>query len=314
MSYQYENLSEDTFERLVVQISRIYFGIGVKGFSKGPDGGRDSFFCGSAENYPSKGSPWCGNIVIQAKHTDYSDASFSDKNFSGENKSSVLSKEINSIKKLIRMKYLDYYMLFSNRSLAAQMDGKISERIYTDTGLDTDNISMIGKDEMDSIIELHPQLKRMFEELLPITPLKVSAEEMAKVVFSIKSVYNNDNNHSKLEPSKRTKFEKKNEINNLTKRYATKIKKDSLPFQDTFIQFLQNPVNSKVLESYSEIIDEMQSKIITYRDEFKTFDGIIDSICHHLYNGCSLLSSNRRLTRIIVELMYYNCDIGDSEE
>lgn len=314
MGYQYENLSEDTFEKLVVQISKIYFGSGVKPFAKGPDGGRDAFFNGKADNYPSKSEPWNGKIVIQAKHTDYSTASFSDKKFSSDTKTSIISKEINSINNLIENNNLDYYILFSNRSLAAQMEKKISELISSKTNLLQNRIAIIGKEEMDSVLESYPELKNIFKELLPITPLSFSAEEMAKIVFGIKDVLTENIKSNTLLPSKRTKFDRKNEINNLSIPYARKIKKQALPFHSIFTTFLQNPINEEVSKAYYDTIFELQSLIITYREEFDKFEKIIDSICHHLYSKNSFLSTNKRTTRIIVELMYYNCDIGERED
>ncbi len=314
MGYQYENLSEDTFEKLVVQISKIHFGSGVKPFAKGPDGGRDAFFNGKADNYPSKSEPWNGKIVIQAKHTDYSTASFSDKKFSSNAKTSIISKEIHSINKLIENNNLDYYILFSNRSLAAQMEKIISERISSETDLPQNKIAIIGKEEMDSVLESYPELKKIFKELLPITPLSFSPEEMAKIVFGIKDVLTQKNKNNTLLPSKRTKFDRKNEINKLSIPYANKIRKEALPFHYIFNTFLQNPINEEVSKAYYDTIFELQSLIITYREEFDKFEKIIDSICHHLYSKNSFLNTNKRTTRIIVELMYYNCDIGESED
>ncbi|MCK6596454.1 MAG: restriction endonuclease, partial [Bacteriovoracaceae bacterium] len=70
MKFAYEDLHHKQFEELVVLICRKLFGISVQNFSDGADGGRDSRFSGTAENYPSKASPWNGKTVIQAKHTN----------------------------------------------------------------------------------------------------------------------------------------------------------------------------------------------------------------------------------------------------
>ncbi len=39
------------------------------------DGGRDAFFEGTAQRFPSEAYPWVGAFVIQAKHTEKADAS-----------------------------------------------------------------------------------------------------------------------------------------------------------------------------------------------------------------------------------------------
>ncbi len=44
MKYSYEDLSDGQFEDLIIHIGQRIFGIGVQGFSEGPDGGRDAKF------------------------------------------------------------------------------------------------------------------------------------------------------------------------------------------------------------------------------------------------------------------------------
>ena len=54
MKYAYENLGDEQFETLVVFLCQKLLGVAVQGFSKGPDGGRDAKFVGTAELHPSK--------------------------------------------------------------------------------------------------------------------------------------------------------------------------------------------------------------------------------------------------------------------
>ena len=69
MKYAYEDLSEDQFEQLVVLLCRHLLGMGVQGFAKGVDGGRDAKFIGVAQLLPSKAAPWNGTVIVQAKHS-----------------------------------------------------------------------------------------------------------------------------------------------------------------------------------------------------------------------------------------------------
>ncbi len=64
MKFAYEDLSEDQFEQLVVLLCQRLLGMGVQGFAKGVDGGRDAKFVGTAELLPSKAAPWTGTIII----------------------------------------------------------------------------------------------------------------------------------------------------------------------------------------------------------------------------------------------------------
>jgi hypothetical protein len=122
MTNSFENLSFQQFEELVIDLCRHLFGIGVQSFSEGRDGGRDATFEGKAELYPSKAAPWVGITVIQAKHTNGINRSFSEKDFySKSSNKTLVGKEIPRIKKLRSEKRLDNYILFANRKLTANL-------------------------------------------------------------------------------------------------------------------------------------------------------------------------------------------------
>lgn len=119
MKYAYENLNPDQFEALIVLVCQKLFGVSVQGFTNGKDGGRDAKFVGQAEIFPSTSSPWSGITIIQAKHTNGFNKTFTDPDFfSKNNSSSVIHEEIPRIKKLKSEKTLDNYILFSNRRMS----------------------------------------------------------------------------------------------------------------------------------------------------------------------------------------------------
>ena len=118
MKFAYEDLSDDQFEVLIVLLCQRLLGIAVQGFAKGPDGGRDAKFVGTAELHPSKAAPWVGTVIVQAKHTNGYNRSFSELDFySTSSSNTVVGKEVPRIKKLRDAKQLDHYMLFANRRL-----------------------------------------------------------------------------------------------------------------------------------------------------------------------------------------------------
>jgi hypothetical protein len=133
MKYAYENLGYDQFEILVIFLCQRLLGISVQGFSTGPDGGRDAKFTGTAELHPSKASPWVGITIIQAKHTNGYNRSFSENDFysTKPNSKSILSLELPRIKKLRQDKHLDHYMMVANRRLSGNAESEIVETIRT---------------------------------------------------------------------------------------------------------------------------------------------------------------------------------------
>ena len=113
-SYPLHDLSDEEFEDLVTRVCRKILGIGTTSFEKGPDGGKDAKFEGTANCFPSETSPLSGKVVIQAKHTSNPTKSCSDNDFHN-NKTSVLKIEIPKIKKQVEEESVTHYLLFTNR-------------------------------------------------------------------------------------------------------------------------------------------------------------------------------------------------------
>jgi hypothetical protein len=101
MKYAYEDLNSDQFETLVVLLCQRLLGISVQGFAKGPDGGRDAKFIGTAELHPSKASPWSGTTIIQAKHTNGYNRNFSEGDFFSLTAANTVLSEENRASRLI---------------------------------------------------------------------------------------------------------------------------------------------------------------------------------------------------------------------
>lgn len=142
MKYAYEDLSEDQFEKLIVLLCQRLLGISVQGFAKGPDGGRDAKFVGTAELHPSKAAPWTGTVIVQAKHTNGYNRHFGEADFfSPAAKDTVIGKEVPRIAKLREEKQLDHYMLFANRRLAGNANENITQHIAKTCGLPLGSIT-----------------------------------------------------------------------------------------------------------------------------------------------------------------------------
>ena len=128
MKFAYEDLSDGQFETLIVLLCQRLLGVSVQSFAKGPDGGRDAKFMGTAELHPSKTAPWVGITIVQAKHTNGYNRNFSESDFfSMTAVNTVLGKEIPRIKKLREAQQLDHYMLFANRRLAGNAETEIRD-------------------------------------------------------------------------------------------------------------------------------------------------------------------------------------------
>jgi len=162
VKYAYEDLSDTQFESLIVFLCQRLFGISVQSFAKGPDGGRDAKFVGTAELHPSKARPWSGTTIIQAKHTNGFNRHFSESDFfSKTSENTVIGKEIARIKKLREENQLDHYILFANRRLAGNAESEIREKIACECGLPVPSIYLCGIAQLETWLKTFPEVPEL---------------------------------------------------------------------------------------------------------------------------------------------------------
>jgi hypothetical protein len=308
MKYNYHDMYDQQFEDLVVQICVSLLGIGVQGFSSGKDGGRDARFVGTAKNYPSDSKPISGKIIVQSKHTTNPIAKFSDPEFSSTASSSELSTEIPKVKTLVKNGELDHYILFANRRLSANANQAILTRLELEAGVVSG--FLVGIESLELHLKYAPKAAK-FAHLEPIeSPLRVSPEALAQVLLAIKGLLEEKYLTPKLDHIKRTSFATKNELNGLSAQYATLIRGTHLKYFSKIDEFLAHPDNHSILDDYQEAVEEFKTKIIAHRDEFSSFDLVLNYLLDRLLERDPDLKRNTRLTRTIVYYMYWICDIG----
>lgn len=317
MKYAYEDLGPDQFEKLIVLLCQRLLGISVQGFAKGPDGGRDAKFVGTAELHPSKADPWSGITIIQAKHTNGYNRNFSETDFfSLTAANTVLGKEIPRIKKLRDGRLLDHYMLFANRRLAGNAETEIRAHLSTQCVVPANSIYLCGVEQLELWLKTFGEVAKL-ADLDPIdSPLIVSPDDLAEVVQALA--------RSKAEvaavlddpPTTRISFETKNVLNNMTPEYAKALRKRYLKETAQIRSFLSAPENEEILRFYETVVDEFQLKIIAKRKDHQSFDDVMEYLLDLLFSRDPVLrqSPHKRLTRAMLFYMYWNCDIGEVED
>jgi hypothetical protein len=314
MKYAYEDLGDDQFETLIVLLAQRLLGIGVQGFSKGPDGGRDAKFVGTAELHPSKAAPWIGITIIQAKHTNGYNRNFSESDFySANGTKTVLGEEIPRIKKLRENKQIDHYMLFSNRRLAGNAESEIGAYIATSCGLAPGSIYLCGLEQLELWLKTFPEVVTLADLNLVDSPLIVSPEDLAEVVQAF--ARQKDGITALLDdpPTARVSYEQKNVLNNMSVDYARALRKRYLKETRLIQAFLAAPENLDLLHLYESVVDEFQLKITAKRKDYQTFDNVMEYLIDLLFSRDPVLRqhAHKRLTRAVLFYMYWNCDIGE---
>ena len=314
MKFAYEDLSDDQFEILIVLLCQRLLGIAVQGFAKGPDGGRDAKFVGTAELHPSKAAPWVGTVIVQAKHTNGYNRSFSELDFySTSSSNTVVGKETPRIKKLREAKQLDHYMLFANRRLTGNSETEIRNHIAAECDIPAASIYLCGLEQLQLLLKRFSEVAQEAKLDAVDSPLIVSPDDLAEVVQAL--ARQKDGLSALLDdpPTVRVTYEHKNAINNMTAEYAKAQRRKYLKETSQIRTFLAAPENIELLHMYESVVDEFQLKIIAKRKDYQTFDEVMEYLVDLLFSRDPVLRqhAHKRLTRAVLFYMYWNCDIGE---
>lgn len=314
MKYAYEDLSPEQFEELVVHICRELLGISVIGFSTGPDGGRDARFYGTAERHPSAAAPWKGKVIIQGKHTNGLNKSFSEADFYSEDgATSVLAKELPRIKKLKTDGDLEHYMLFANRRLSGNADAAIRKYLSKHSGVPEGSVFLVGLEQIESLLKSFPNIARNLRLDLFEAPLIVNSDELSVIVEALAKA-DGSLVVAKTHPVKRTGYAEKNTLNNMSDAYAKAMMRRYLKETKQIFEFLADVDNQAIRDYYESATADFQLKILSKKKAGDSFDVLMEYLYDLLINRDAVLSAHRRLTRAMLFYMYWNCDIGESAD
>lgn len=314
--YQYQDMNELDFENLTVQICKELLGKATQGFAAGPDGGRDGKFVGTANDYPSRSKPWTGITIIQAKHTSSMNQHFLDSGFfSEDSNSATLSEEVVKIKKLVDTGQLNNYILFANRKLTGGAEPRIKKYICDNTGLDIENVGVYGINDLNGWLSQYSYIVNMLR-LSPLTMSpRIRHDELAEIIPHFAKAFNSSVKNKDFTPVSRTSYAEKNQLNNMTDEFAKALQKSYMSYTFQVQDFLNNPQNTKLQDLYQNAIEEFQHTFIIPRQrDLEFFDDVFNELVNLLIDRDHILRTNKRLTRILVFYMYYNCDIGKSND
>lgn len=304
INYPLHDLSENEFEQLVVSICEEILGTGTIPFASGKDGGRDGKFIGTAQYFPSSNSPLKGKFIIQAKHTARLDSSCSDSDFN-----TILNKELPKIAKLVDRKELDNYLIFTNRKLTGGKETELVKLIEDKTGVSF--VSILGKEKIQSWLNSYPNIAKKHGLQVLLQPLQFYDEDIREVIEAFSSV------HTKKDI--RTDFtyiskDEKNKKNSISDAYFDSIIKPNIQYFDQIKTFLSDLKNAELSEKYFESAEEIQSKIMTYKDDYKSLEKIFDIVIEHIFSNLSEKNlKKKKIVRVFIYYMYFSCDIGQKE-
>jgi len=302
--YRLYELDDQDFEHLVTQLCMEVLGTGTVCFAPGRDGGRDGRFTGTAQHFPSTASPHTGKLIIQSKHTKRPGASCKDTEFAR-----IISSELPRIKALVANQELDYYLLFTNRSLPAGQEQKILAAIKKIKGVK--DAHLLASETITHYLTSHHKIWTNLGFDRYQTPFRINPNDLADVINGFHQAITNGNNdfHS---ATNFTYVDKdiKNTINGLTKPYYEYLQQDSLPHFANIKTFLEDPRNEQLRALYHDTADDLKAKIVATRHQFTAFDDILIYTYDMIVEGNPAMRCKKRLVRAFLHYMYFDCDIG----
>lgn len=291
------------FEKLVILICERILGIGTFNFSTGSDQGSDGKFNGKAQNFPSQTGPWNGKFIIQAKHTKKLNAKCSDSEFKR-----ILEGEVKSLKKLVALNQLDYYLLFTNRKLSGITDEKITDFIKSD--LDIEN-RIIGDERIQLWLKEYPEIAEILGLNRLFIPLDFYEKDLKKILIKFSETLEEEDEINENQGEiKWIDKEKKNELNNLGEEYFEHMRKCSFSYFKKIDDFLKDVGNKTYKNFYKRTIIDLRGKIIIKRRQYSKFEEILDYLYDRVFKKNEDLEDKRELIHIFLHYMYFNCDIG----
>lgn len=308
MRFDYHDLFGQQFEDLVHGLCVHLLGAATQRFSKGPDGGRDARFKGTAAAFPNAAHPVTGKIIVQAKHTDNPVAKISDAAFSGTAKSSVMSEEILRISRLREGGELDHYILFTNRRGGGNAVSSLEERIVTEAGVES--VTVLAIETLDPLLRRHPEAVEVANLQDFLAPLRVIPDQLVEVVLAIREEIGELQTLASAPGLERESFAAKNERNDLSAATAKKIVSTYMKDFGAIDEFLAAPANSGQRAMYEDAAAEFDAEFRERQQKGASMDSLLNDLVHRLRYRDADLSRNTRLTRTLIYYMYWKCDIG----
>lgn len=304
IKYPLYNLLNKEFENLVALICQKILGTGAIIFSDGKDGGRDAKFTGTANRFPSEQNPWNGKFIVQAKHTTKPEASCSDSDFN-----TTLKKELPKLNNLKEDDKIDYYLLFTNRKLSGLKDPKIED--FIDNEVDVKNI-ILGEETIQLWLQEYHKIVNIMGLNKLLRPLEFYEKDLQEIVVAFSETKISSNVVSAIQSDlTRIPIEEKNRLNKLGKIYFDNILKDSFSDFEKIKCFLEDPINNEYKNKYGNTVSDLQDEIIVHREEYNAFEEILNHLYKLILDKTNKnLVMNRKLIRVFLHYMYFNCDIG----
>jgi predicted nucleic acid-binding protein len=197
-------------------------------------------------------------------------------------------------------------------AIDAGADAKISD--FMDTNLKIENC-IIGDERIQLWLKEYPGIVKVLELNKLFIPLEFYEKDLREIIvkFSEMKEQLKETVKRKQDQLKFVDKTRKNELNKLSKEYFDFMKRNSLAYFHKIGTFLKDPVNQRYKNYYDNTISDLQGKIVIKRSEFFAFEELLETLFDYIFENSPELKDRRRLIRVFLHYMYFNCDIGVEE-
>ena len=109
-------------------------------------------------------------------------------------------------------------------------------------------------------------------------------------------------------------LDRKNELNILSERYFRHMRGESSPYFGQIQDFLGDPINRDLADTYDNIAIDFNNRVIVHRDDFARFDMVFQEIYDSLIEHNPTLDKRSRLIFTLLHYMYWACDLGEKAD
>jgi hypothetical protein len=205
-------------------------------------------------------------------------------------------------------------MIVSNRRLTGGTESRLRTAIAEGCGIPEACVAILGTQDLDVLLRLYPDAAEQ-ADVDPIDyPLIVSPEDLADVVEALAGSIDGAITALESLPVDRVSYDAKNSANDMSPAYAKRLRDNYLKDCRTVKDFLASPENARLLELYETAAEDFELKIIAKRKNHQSFDEVMNRLFDLLFGRDPVLRKEKRLTRLIVFYMYWNCDIGGVDD
>jgi len=145
-------------------------------------------------------------------------------------------------------------------------------------------------------------------------PLRFYRQDIALVLDAMKVIIQHKEGAAESTAFAYIDLDRKNELNRLSDRYFRYMQDKSSAYFGQIEDFLKDPINSDLADTYDSIADDFNHRIIVHREDFGAFDRVFQFIYDCLIEGDPNLEKRNRLIFVLLHYMYWACDLGEKAD